>query len=202
MNQASIKRGINHIAKNDADIKQAVEQYGYPQPRIQPAGFETLLNTIISQQLSAKAAKTITQRVHACLGEITPQRVTRKHSTNLRKAGLSERKVTYIKKLAKAIQQREFDPEELSSMKNSAAIQSITKLHGFGEWSAEIYLLFSLGRKDIFPANDLALQIALAKLKGLNDRPTPKLARELVDHWAPWRSAGSLFLWRYYQHIK
>jgi DNA-3-methyladenine glycosylase II len=71
-----------------------------------------------------------------------------------------------------------------------------------GEWSAEIYLIFALGRKDIFPANDLALQIALQKLKKLEERPRPKAARALVEHWLPHRSFGSLFLWRYYQQTK
>jgi len=202
MNQTSIKRGLTQIAKNDSEMKQAIKLYGYPKPRVQAAGFETLVSTIISQQLSAKAAQSITQRVHACLDEITPACVSRKRSSTLRKAGLSERKVSYIKGLAKAIQKGDFDPERLLSMSDANAIQDITKLHGFGEWSAEIYLMFSLGRKDIFPANDLALQMALAKLKKLDDKPTPKQARALVNHWAPWRSAGSLFLWHYYQHNK
>lgn len=202
MNQASIKRGLNQIAKSDAQIKQAIKHYGYPKPRIQAAGFETLINTIISQQLSAKAAESISLRVRTCLGDITPESVIKKRASSLRKAGLSERKVTYMKGLAKAIHKGEFDPENLALMSNSEAIQSITKLHGFGEWSAEIYLMFSLGRKDIFPANDLALQIALAKLKDLDAKPTPKFARELVCHWAPWRSAGSLFLWHYYKLSK
>ncbi|MDP1466131.1 hypothetical protein Q6331_31010, partial [Klebsiella pneumoniae] len=68
-----------------------------------------------------------------------------------------------------------------------------------GRWSAEIYLMFSLKRSDIFPADDLALLFALGRLKGLSARPTPKQARDLVEHWSPWRSVGSLFLWHYYR---
>lgn len=202
MNQSSIKRALNKIADKDEDVKSALSIYGYPQARIQPAGFEALMNTIISQQLSAKAAQSITQKVYACLGEITPERVCRKHSSSLRKAGLSERKVSYIKGLAKAMQTREFNPDNLVNMNDNEAIQAIVKLHGFGEWSAEIYLMFSLGRKDIFPAKDLALQVALGKLKKLDTKPTPQLARQLVSHWTPWRSAGSLFLWHYYKLSK
>ena len=202
MNHAAIKRGLSYIAKNDQHIKKALDKYGYPEPRSQAAGFETLLNTIISQQLSAKTAQSIMQKVHACLVEITPERVTRKHANSLRKAGLSQRKVSYIKGLAKAIQNGDFDPAMLPAMSDEDAIKNITQLHGFGEWSAEIYLMFSLGRKDIFPANDLALQVALANLKDLNHRPSAKQARELVEHWSPWKSAGSLFLWRYYKLSK
>ena len=140
--------------------------------------------------------------MHACLVDITPESVSKKRTSSLRKAGLSQRKITYIKGLANAMQKGDFDPTLLPAMSNEQAIENITQLHGFGEWSAEIYLMFSLGRKDIFPANDLALQIALAKLKGLSNKPSPKQARELVHHWTPWKSAGSLFLWRYYQLSK
>lgn len=202
MNQSSINRALNQIATKDLDIKHAIKIWGYPKPRSQAAGFETFVNTIISQQLSAKAAQSIASKVTACLDEMTPECILRKRSSTLRKAGLSERKILYIKGLAKAILSGEFNPDELTSMSDKDAIQAITRLHGFGEWSAEIYLLFSLKRKDIFPANDLAIQIALAKLKGLTQKPSPKLARELVAHWAPRRSAGSLFLWHYYSMIK
>lgn len=202
MNQSSINRALNQIAKKDKHLKFALEVHGYPKPRVQPAGFETLLNTIISQQLSAKAAATIMKRVHICLGDLTPEHVIRKRISSLRKAGLSERKASYIKGLAEAIHNDEFHPDKLVAMTNDEAIKSITKLHGFGEWSAEIYLMFSLQRKDIFPANDLALQIALAKMKNLQKKPTPKQARQLVNDWKPWRSAGSLFLWHYYQQTK
>jgi DNA-3-methyladenine glycosylase II len=84
-------------------------------------------------------------------------------------------------------------------MDDAQAIRSITALRGFGDWSAEIYLMFSLQRSDIFPANDLALQIALQRLKGLEQRPDEKQTRSLIEHWSPWRSAGSLFLWHYYR---
>ena len=192
MNSNSIKYGLAQIAKKDKDIKIAVKQYG----------FETFVNTIVSQQLSAKAATSIMQRLQASVGIVNPENILKKRTSSLRKAGLSERKVSYVKGLAKAIKDGEFNPDKLPTMNDAEAIHSITRLYGFGEWSAEIYLMFSLGRKDIFPANDLALQISLAKLKGLKHKPTPKQARELVQSWSPWRSMGSLFLWHFYQQIK
>ncbi|MDW3094056.1 MAG: DNA-3-methyladenine glycosylase 2 family protein [Gammaproteobacteria bacterium] len=198
MNKNQIKNALDNIAKHDPDLKHALKIYGYPKPRVQPAGFETFVITIANQQLSTKAASTIMQRVRDTLGEVTPTNVLAKRKSTLRKAGLSERKVDYIKGLAKAIKKGHFDPDNLDVLNDEDAINAITDLHGFGEWSAEIYLMFSLGRKDIFPANDLALQAALQNLKQLEQRPTPKVARSIVEHWAPWRSAGSLFLWHYY----
>jgi len=202
MNQSQIKKGLFNIAQHDAELKHALSIHGHPQPRVQAAGFETFVVTIVNQQLSTKAANTIMQRVRDLLIDITPDNVLKRRKTTLRKTGLSERKVEYIQGLAKAIKSGQFDPDTLASLDDACAINTITTLHGFGEWSAEIYLMFSLGRQDIFPANDLALQIALQNLKKLNKRPTPKVARSLVEHWAPWRSAGSLFLWHYYNSHK
>lgn len=199
MNRAIIKKGLDAIAASDKDVKKALQLIGYPQPRIRPAGLDTLVATIVSQQLSTKAANAIMGRVRDLLPELNAAAVLALRKPTLRKAGLSERKVEYIRGLAKAIHTGEFNPHHLDSMDDAAAISAITNLHGFGEWSAEIYLMFSLGRSDIFPGNDLALQVALQKLKHLQQRPTPAVARKTVAHWAPWRSAGSLFLWHYYQ---
>lgn len=199
MNRAIIKKGLDAIASEDKDVKKALQLIGYPQPRIRPAGLDTLVATIVSQQLSTKAANAIMARVRDLLPELTAPAVLALRKSTMRKAGLSERKVEYIRGLAKAIQTGEFNPDHLDSMDDSSAIAVITNLRGFGEWSAEIYLMFSLGRRDIFPGNDLALQVALQKLKRLRQRPTPAVARKAVAHWAPWRSAGSLFLWHYYQ---
>ena len=198
MTKTQIKKALDSIATHDTDLKQALKIHGYPQPRVQQAGFETFVITIVNQQLSTKAASSIMNKVRNTLGDITPANVLAKRKNTLRKAGLSERKVEYIKGLAKAIKNGQFNPDNLDALTDEDAINAITKLHGFGEWSAEIYLMFSLGRKDIFPANDLALQIALQNLKRLKQKPTPKVARKIVEHWAPWRSAGSLFLWHYY----
>ena len=117
----------------------------------------------------------------------------------LRDAGLSWRKIEYAKGLAEAELAGTFSADGLAHLSDDEAIAAITQLRGFGRWSAEIYLMFSLQRPDIFPADDLALRVALGRLKGMEDKPTPKQARQLVEPWAPWRSVGSLFLWHYYR---
>ena len=199
MNKAALKKSIDAIAANDNEVKKALKDIGYPQPRNRPAGFETLVNIIVSQQLSVSAANAIMQRVRDCFSEMTAQAVIRVHKKTLRNAGLSERKVDYVKHLAKQIKSGKLDLQQLQYIDDKDAIEVITQLHGFGVWSAEIYLMFSLDRRDIFPAGDLALQLALQKLKQLPTKPTPKAAEKLINHWSPYRSAGSLFLWHYYQ---
>lgn len=199
MNTTGIKKGMAALAQLDDDVAKAVEKIGLPEPRIRPAGFETFLSIIISQQISTEAAKAIKGRVVGCMPEMTAEGILLVDDDDLRAAGLSYRKIEYAKGMSTAIVEGDFDVEQLQQMKDEEAIQSITALRGFGRWSAEIYLMFSLGRKDVFPADDLALQVALGKLKQLSEKPTPGQSRDLIQHWSPWRSVGSLFLWHYYR---
>ena len=199
MNQAKIRRHLDKLAEIDADLRRGLELVQYPQPRIRSEGFETLLATIVSQQISTEAAAAIMRRVRDLLPRMQAGEVLRLPSTALREAGLSMRKAEYVEGLARAIENGHFDPAQLGQMNDAAVIDAITSLRGFGAWSAEIYLMFSLQRSDIFPAGDLALRIALQKLKGLETTLNEKQARALVESWSPYRSAASLFLWHYYR---
>ena len=196
--KAALIAALDALATIDPDIAQAIDQLGYPEPRIRPAGFETFLSTIVSQQISTAAARSIMGKVRALLPKISAETLLALPENALREAGLSQRKAEYAVGLAQAVIDRRFVPDRLTEMGDTNAIETITELRGFGRWSAEIYLMFSLQRPDIFPADDLALQQALQQLKGLDAKPTAKQARELTNHWAPWRSAGSVFLWHYY----
>lgn len=198
MNKTQIKKGLDAIASVDKHVASALEVIGYPQPRLRPAGFETFLETIVSQQISVKAAASILARVRSLLPVCDAASLLAVPTDGLRAAGLSQRKVEYLQGLARAIAEGEFSPDSLCDMDDESAIESIVRLRGFGRWSAEIYLMFSLGRPDIFPADDLILQVSLQKVKKLRTRPTPKVARRKVEHWGPWRSVGSLFLWHYH----
>lgn len=199
MNQAKIKRDLDALAQRDADLRRALKLVRYPAPRIREQGFETLLSTIVSQQISTQAAAAIMGRVRALLPTMQAEAVLRLPDGALRTAGLSTRKVEYVQGLANSIVENRFDVTSLPEMADQAAIEAITSLKGFGVWSAEIYLMFSLQRSDIFPAGDLALRIALQRLKGFDESLNEKDARALVEDWAPYRSAGSLFLWHYYR---
>ena len=199
MNQAKVNRHLRALAKIDGDLRQGLELLSYPKPRIRVEGFETFLSTIVGQQISTEAAAAIMGRLRDLLPDINADSVLKLPQGALRGAGLSGRKVEYVEGLALAMVEKRFDPSALSDMDDQSAIDAITALRGFGAWSAEIYLMFSLQRSDIFPAGDLALRIALQKLKGLEHPLNDKEARELVQPWSPYRSAGSLFLWHYYR---
>jgi DNA-3-methyladenine glycosylase II len=199
LNQKQVNSDLDCIAGIDTELKLALQAIGYPKPRIRSQGFETLLSVIVGQQISTAAAAAVMGRVRELLPRMEASELKKLPTESLRKAGLSGRKVEYAFGLADAIVDGSLDTVALESMDDEDAIRIITTLRGFGDWSAEIYLMFSLQRRDIFPANDLALQIALQRLKGLEQRPTEKQARLLIEHWSPWRSAGSLFLWHYYR---
>ena len=199
MNQARIKRHLDRLALVDDDLARGLELVRYPKPRIREQGFETLLSAVVSQQISTGAAAAIMGRLRDLLPEMQAESVLRLPDGALREAGLSLRKVEYVEGLARAMSEGSFDPASLPEMDDQAVIDAITALRGFGAWSAEIYLMFSLQRSDVFPAGDLALRVALQKLKGIADPLNEKQAREIVSAWAPYRSAGSLFLWHYYR---
>ncbi|MDW6005077.1 DNA-3-methyladenine glycosylase family protein [Vibrio mangrovi] len=197
--QHHISEGMSALAQLDPHVQQALTQVGEPLSRHRPPGFRTLVATIVSQQISTEAANAIMGRVEVLLPQLSPEDIIHISEEALREAGLSRRKVEYTKGLAEAIIDRKICLESFSRQSDEEVIHHMTQLRGFGRWSAEIYLMFSLGRLDIFPADDLAIRIALGKLKGLEEKPTPAQARAMVAHWAPYRSIGSLFLWHYYR---
>jgi DNA-3-methyladenine glycosylase II len=199
MDQAALRDSLDFLASFDAELKIGLEQVGYPLPRIRPEGFETLLSIIAGQQISTDAAAAIIGRLHTLIPFMTADNFLQVNGEKLREVGLSWRKVEYATGLAEALVSKKLDLSELKTQDNQEAIKSITELRGFGDWSAEIYLMFSLQRKDIFPAGDLALRVALQKLKGLSEPLSQKESRQLTEAWSPFRSAGSLFLWHYYR---
>ncbi|MEH6455333.1 MAG: hypothetical protein V7749_03365 [Cocleimonas sp.] len=201
MNKKIIKQGLDEIALIDKDVANALSTFGYPEPRIRPVGIETFFSIVVGQQLSTHAAAAIMVRARELLPELTPENILSKNDEDLRGVGLSKQKIVYVKGMANAILNKEFDPSALQDLDDKTAIETITALKGFGPWSAEIYLMFSLQREDVFPSGDLALLIAIQKLKRIDQKPTPKEAQKIIQHWSPWRSVGSLFLWHYYHGI-
>ncbi|MYL23624.1 DNA-3-methyladenine glycosylase 2 family protein [Halomonas alkaliantarctica] len=199
MTPETIEHAMQALSEVDPDIARAYPRIGAPTPRERDKGFATFFATIVSQQISTDAARAIMARVNTLLPELHANAVMEVEGQALRDAGLSWRKVEYAKGLAEAELAGTFSAVALEQLSDEEAINAITQLRGFGRWSAEIYLMFSLKRADIFPADDLALRVALGRLKDLEDKPTPKKARQMVEHWAPWRSVGSLFLWHYYR---
>lgn len=194
-----LRRALDALAAADPDVARAIARLGYPEPRIRPPGFATLLRIITAQQISTKAAAAIQARLDAAMGgEADPLAYLALGEPALRACGLSARKIIYGRTLARTVAEGRLDLDALALAPDEAVIEALTALPGFGRWSAEIYLLFALQRLDILPADDLALQVGFQRLKNLPERPKAKAFRTAAETWAPWRGAGSILLWRVY----
>jgi len=199
IDEAVIREAMDALAAVDPDVAKGRDLVGDPEPRIRPHGFETLLRIIVSQQISTYAAAAIMARVEEHMGDRTAESFLALNDDALRNCGLSARKVEYARGIAEAIARRQLDLPSLHVKPDTEVIKELSALKGIGVWSAEIYAMFSLGRTDIFPADDLALQEALKRLKRMRKRPTAVIARKKITKWKPWRSVGALFLWHYYK---
>jgi DNA-3-methyladenine glycosylase II len=199
LSAARLKKGLDAIAASDKDIKKALARAGYPQPRMRDRGYESLLRTIVGQQVSFKAAASIWTKLADVIGDIkSPAALLRRTEADLRSAGLSRQKISYATSLAALVDRGALDLMKLPR-DDEAAIVELTAVKGIGRWSAEIYLLFAEGRGDIWPAGDLAIQIEVGRIKGLDGRPAEKQTREIAEAWRPYRGAAAVFMWHHYK---
>lgn len=193
-----IKHGLDSVAALEPRFAVALERAGYPEPRIRPRGYATLMRTIVGQQVSVAAAASMWRKFEDHLGpDLPPDKVLASDFDSLRACGLSRQKQGYMRSLCELVVSGTLDFESLPA-DDEAAIAQLTQIKGIGRWSAEIYLLFAEGRGDIWPAGDLAVQAGLHKLLGLEERPSEKLTRELAEGWRPHRGATAIFTWHYY----
>ena len=192
-----LKASLDALAGVEPAIAEALARTGYPEPRIRPRGHQTLVQAIVSQQVSIKAAASILERVEAAAGGIEdPANIARTSDEALRAAGLSRQKIAYLRSLAEDVLSGRLDFDALPE-DDEEAIAALTHVKGIGRWTAEVYLLFAEGRTDIFPAGDLAVQIEVGRILGLPDRPTEKKVRELAEPWRPHRGAAAIFAWHH-----
>lgn len=188
---------LKRLAASDPHIAAALTKIGLPPPRSRPPGFGSLARIIVGQQVSVAAAASIWDRLAAGIDPFTPDNVARRTIDELRAFGLSRQKANYISALAADLATGRLDLEVIHALDDAAAIAELMKIKGFGRWSAEVYLLFSLGRPDIFPSGDLGLAVAMQRLKRLRKRPDPKRLIKLSEAWRPHRGAAAFFLWHF-----
>ncbi len=194
-----LAHAIDRLAAIDPDIEAAVSRIGYPIPRLRPPGFPTLLRIMVSQQVSTRAAAAIWGRLEtACDQVATPERFLALDEAALRAVGLSGRKIDYGRGLSRAVLDGTLDLDGLAALPEEEAIAELCRLKGFGRWSAAIYLLFALSRADAWPADDLAVQIGMQRLKGLEARPDRKTMDHLAEGWRPLRGCAAILLWHVY----
>ena len=194
----SLRASLDALAEREQAFAKVLETRGPPEPRANEPGVETLLRTIVGQQVSVAAARSMWNKLSAKFGEpVDLAKLLAASDEDMREAGMSRQKAGYLRSLAGLVQSGELDLACLPS-DDEEAIAELIKIKGIGRWSAEIYLLFAEGRSDIWPAGDLAVQIEIGKLMGLEGRPSEKELREMAERWRPHRGAAAVLAWHSY----
>jgi DNA-3-methyladenine glycosylase II len=163
------------------------------------APFASLVRAILSQQLSAKAAETIYQRVVLLAGGIhglTPEALLELDEDAIRAAGVSRPKISYVRDLARRVSTGQLDLHALDSLPDEEVIEAITAVRGLGRWSAEMFLMFRLNRPDVFPIGDLGIVRGMQHVLGMKRRPAPRTMLRAAEAWRPYRSVAAWYLWR------
>ena len=195
--EACVAEGAEYLARIEPRFAELLEQTGPLPLRRRKDGFEMLLSSIVSQQVSVAAANAIWKRLRDA--RLTgPRKITWATEDELRACGLSHQKIRY----AKALAAERINFNDLRKMPTEEVIETLIVVPGIGRWTAEIYSMFSLGRADVFAPADLALQEAARLLFELDDRPKEKELRQMAEAWSPWRGVAARALWAYYHVAK
>jgi DNA-3-methyladenine glycosylase II len=192
-----LEDGVASLA-GEPVFRAILERAGMPRFRRRRNGFPTLLHIILEQQVSIDAAAAMHRRLAGLCRPLAPGPFLALDDAALRSCGFSRQKTDYARRLAEAVASGRFDFQGLDAADDAAALATLVSLKGIGRWSAEIYLIFALGRPDIWPAGDLGLQLAAAECLGLDARPGEAALREIGDKWQPWRSVAACLFWQSY----
>jgi DNA-3-methyladenine glycosylase II len=189
---------IAHLKKSDPILKTIIEGITLREITVTRGPFEALVEAIVSQQLSIKAADTIFNRFVALTpGKKfpTPREIVKMPTAKMRTCGLSGMKVAFMKDLAKKTLDGSLNFKTIDTLSDEEVIGHLTSVKGIGRWTAEMFLIFSLRRDDVFSYGDLGLRNALKKIYKMRKPPTPAQAEKITARWKPYRSLGSRYLW-------
>jgi DNA-3-methyladenine glycosylase II len=194
----SIRSAVEALARREKAFASVVEKHGVPEPRRSEPGAHTLLRTIVGQQVSVAAARSMWSKLEAAYGSPPKlEAILTATDDELRVAGISRQKAGYARSLAELVLSGELDLSALPE-DDEEAIAHLIRIKGIGRWSAEIYLLFAEGRPDVWPAGDLAVQIEIGRLMGIEGKPSEKQLREIAEAWRPHRGAAAILAWHSY----
>lgn len=184
---------------SDPHLAPIVAEHGLPPHWRRPEGFPALAYLILEQQVSLESAAATLGRLRAAVGDPTPRTILDIGEDGLRSVGITRQKAAYLIGLARAFLEG-FDAEGLRSLPDEAARARLVSLHGVGRWTADVYLISSLGRPDVWPSGDRALLVATAETLGLDEVPTPGASEEIAERWRPHRTTAARILWHGYLH--
>jgi DNA-3-methyladenine glycosylase II len=197
-----VRRHLGLLRKRDDNIARAIAAAGYPSSRRMTPGFATLIRVIVDQQVSVAAGASIWKKLGAAArDDVSPRRLLKLGEPGLRACGFSGQKARYALGVAEATRAGDLDFAVLDALDDDAVRAALTALKGIGPWTADIYLMFGMGRPDVWPVGDLGLQNAARALLGLRQRPSPERLEKIGADWSPYRSGAALLLWHYWHHL-
>ena len=194
------RAAVRHLKRVDPTLRRVIERVGpyRPRPRTGGAHFDHLVRAIVYQQLAGAAAATIHGRLLALYGNRppTPAQLLATRPARLRLAGLSRQKLGYLRDLAAKVASGAVPLDELPTRADDAVIEALTEIKGVGVWTAQMFLMFRLGRPDVLPVLDLGIRKAMRRAYGLRGMPTPARMERIAAPWRPYRTVACWYLWR------
>ena len=193
MIQAAIR-----VLKKDPKLAKIINHVGKYQIRTSRNYYESLVEAIITQQLAGSAAKAISNRFRSLYGKLFPKPidVINTSDSKLRKTGLSRMKIEYIKELSKAIEAKKLKMRSISKLSDEEVIEQLTQVKGIGRWTAEMFLIFSLGRMDVLPVGDLGLRKGIQLYNSAEELPNAVEMEKLAEKWRPYRTVATWYIWK------
>src|SRR5947199_8249511 len=192
-----MRKAINHLKKSDPVLRAIIERVGPFRMEYGVPEFSSLAEAIVYQQLNGKAAVTIFNRFAALAGEpVSPEGILKLSDAQLRSAGLSKQKSAYLRDLAAKTAAGVLDFSKLPELSDEEVIKHLTQIKGIGVWTAHMFLIFSLRRKNVLPTGDLGVRAAMRKAYGMKVLPKPVTMQRLAKSWHPYCSIASWYMWR------
>ena len=190
--------GVNYLSSLNVNLSKFLKSYNVPTLPVEKNYFWALCRSVIYQQISGKAAKKISDRyllLYANGERMLPSEVIDIDIKKIFKVGISRQKASYIKNIAHAFNTKIIDEKNISKLDDQGIISQLTTIKGVGRWTAEMFLIFTLRRSDVFPVTDLGIQKGFQIFYSLDDLPTIELMNEKSELWKPYRTIMSLYLW-------
>jgi DNA-3-methyladenine glycosylase II len=193
-----MKKAINHLKAADPVLATIIDRIGPYRMQYRDPNFHSLVRSIVSQQLSGKAALTIFNRLIAAAkaDPLTPESILKLRPARIRALGLSKQKLTYIRELARMTRDGQVSFDRVHALEDPAIIEHFTQVKGVGVWTAQMFLIFALRRLDVLPTGDLWVRAAIKKAYNLAELPTPAEMEKIAASWRPYCSVASWYLWR------
>jgi DNA-3-methyladenine glycosylase II len=197
-----VEYAVTCLQGQDSVLAQLIERHGPCGLRPNWPFFPVMVEAVISQQLSTRAAKAIYARLLGLVGRNVPRPtdILGIGDDKLVAIGFSRSKVRYVKNVAEAFRSRKLGPRTFTRMSDGEVMSVLMSIDGIGEWSAHMFLIFALGRLDVFPAGDLGLRNSMAGAYGLRTTPSPERLKRISDGWRPYRTIGTWYLWENYDN--